>query len=91
MHAEACRRGNRFDAAKFTCMGPVPPLPLTEGQVEYEWAHLRSKLEQRAPAWLLQFDGIRRPEPHPLFRVRAGRVAEWEVGAWKDPVSADSG
>lgn len=82
VHAEASRRGYHFDEQKIGPVDPggtVPPLSLARGQIEYEWAHLCSKLETRAPSWLARFQGIDEPEPHPLFRVVAGSIADWEV------------
>jgi hypothetical protein len=79
VHAEAVRRGCRFDPDKFTPVDSVEPLPVTQGQLEYEWAHLKAKLEIRAPQWLAGLRTIGLPEPHPLFRVVPGQVADWEV------------
>jgi hypothetical protein len=78
VHAEAVRRGYNFDRSKIGRCGRIELLPLTAGQLEYEWLHLCGKLEQRAPPWLRQLRGVRKPQPHPLFRVVAGKVAEWE-------------
>src|SRR5512144_979866 len=44
VHAEASRRGYRFDAAKIGRGGRVAPLPVTRGQLDYEWRHLARKL-----------------------------------------------
>lgn len=79
VHAEACRRDYRFDADKFTPVDSVEPLPVTQGQLEYEWAHLKAKLENRAPQWLAGLGKLELPEPHPLFRLVPGPVADWEV------------
>jgi len=79
VHAEAARRGYRFDAEKIGRGGPAGKIPVTRGQLEYEWAHLTRKLEARAPMWLGKLRGVRRPRPHPLFRVVPGGVAVWEV------------
>lgn len=78
VHAEAVCRGYQFDNSKIRRGGAVEPLPVTRGQLEYEWAHLCGKLTARAPAWLRQFEGVKRPAPHPSFKVIAGGVAEWE-------------
>lgn len=76
---EATRRGYAFDARRIVREEDVEPLPVPEGQLDYEWAHLARKLQDRDPAWL---EGLRRPpplRPHPLFRVVPGGIAEWEV------------
>lgn len=79
--AEAVARGYRFDGGKIDGGGPVAPLTVARGQLDYEWAHLKAKLRQRDPDWLTRFAGIAAPEAHPLFRVVPGGVAEWEFGA----------
>lgn len=81
VHGEAVRRGYRFDAARTARGGMVAPLRVTTGQLEYEWAHLASKLRTRAPAWFAGLRAVKVPEPHPLFRIVAGGVAEWEAPA----------
>jgi hypothetical protein len=77
--AEAGRRGYRFEAARLAAAGPVPLLPVTAGQLDYEWRHLAAKLarrDARAHQALLAAPG---PEPHPLFVVVPGPVEPWEV------------
>jgi hypothetical protein len=77
VEAEARRRGYRFDARKIERGGRVRRIPVTRGQLAYEWTHLRHKLRQRAPAWpAARVAGV--PRPHPLFRVVPGPVAPWE-------------
>jgi hypothetical protein len=79
VHDEATRRGYRFDRRKIGRGGDGEPLLVTKGQLAYEWKHLKIKLRNRAPSWLTRFRTLSRPLPHPLFRVVAGGVAEWEV------------
>jgi len=94
VHAEAKRRGYLFDAKKIGRGENNRPLPVTNGQLKYEWAHLASKLATRAPAWLSGLRAGSLPETHPLFRVVEGGVAEWEIGvaprtvATKTPASS---
>lgn len=79
VHAEAERRGYRFDAGKIAPC-PVPTqMTATDGQLAYEWAHLKAKLRIRAPAWLEPLETLKRPEPHPSFRIVPGPVADWEM------------
>jgi len=75
---EAERRGYHFDTTKILERGPVEQIEETEGQLLYEWAHLRAKLHGRAPDLHRQFRNIVVPEPHPLFRIVPGGVSEWE-------------
>ena len=79
LHAEASRRGYRFDRRKIARSAPRVRLRATAGQIEYEWRHLRAKLAVRDRAWLARLGLVNRPDPHPVFRVIAGAVEPWEV------------
>jgi hypothetical protein len=75
---EADSRGYTFDRKK---VGPVRgqiKLDCTTGQLRYEWRHLLRKLQVRSPDHYLRWRSISAPEPHPLFRIRAGPVESWE-------------
>lgn len=78
IHAEACRRGYRFDATKIGAART--PLRIVEhrGQLECEWKHLRTKLERRNRAWLDALAGAG-PSAHPCFAIVAGPVQPWEA------------
>jgi len=81
VHAEAERRGYRFDARKIGRAGAVKPLAVSRGQLVYESAHLRKKLFKRDQS---RFNSLPRTpalKPHPLFRLIAGGIADWEIGA----------
>ena len=79
VHAEAERRGFVFDRTKLGSPRARTRLPETVGQLEYEWRHLRAKLRARSPALARAVHHVRRPEPHPLFRLVSGGVRPWEV------------
>jgi hypothetical protein len=76
--AEATRRGYRFDVQKITSSASPHKIRETRGQLDYEWAHLKRKLEVRDPGIARQLCGIDKPQAHPLFRIIAGEVREWE-------------
>jgi putative acetyltransferase len=76
--AEATRRGYRFDASKIDEGAPAVHIEVTRGQLDHEREHLRAKLATRSPAWLEALGGVVASDPHPLFRVVAGPVADWE-------------
>ncbi|OIR16697.1 hypothetical protein GALL_25150 [mine drainage metagenome] len=76
---EAERRGYRFDAGKIAPHGAAKRIPVTTGQLAYELAHLKAKLDVRDPA-----ASARLPQPaaalvHPSFRPVAGGIEAWEV------------
>jgi hypothetical protein len=79
VHDEASGRGYRFDRSRIERVSRRARLTATEGQVEYEWRHLRKKLALRDWTWLKTLKGIGKPAPHPLFRVVPGGVEDWEV------------
>lgn len=76
--AEAERRGYRFDASKIVKPRLGRTMRETRGQLDYEWQHLRRKLRQRSPALARQWRDIEKPKAHPLFRITAGGVRDWE-------------
>lgn len=80
VHAEAARRGYRFDRRKIRRRGRAGRLTVTTGQLDHEWRHLKAKLAGRDRAWLSRARRAGRPEAHPLFRIVPGPVEEWEVG-----------
>lgn len=77
---EGRRRGYRFDPNRIVPVDlPDYRLEITEGQMLYEWSHLRAKLAHRAPAWEASLASIAVPEPHPLFHIVPGPIAPWEI------------
>jgi len=75
---EAVSRGYHFDASKISGRRFSGHIPETRGQLLYEWGHLKAKLRARAPQMERQWRNIAMPEPHPLFRIVAGEVRDWE-------------
>jgi hypothetical protein len=78
VHAEAAARGYAFDRRKAGPQRTVAPIPVTRGQLAYEWDRLLRKLAQRSPDQYRRLRGVRRPACHPLMRCRAGDVEAWE-------------
>ena len=79
VHRQATERGYNFDASKIGEIVTTPALmPVTSGQVEYEWRHLLAKLQARSPALYEKYRDVTNPEVHPLLRVEAGGIAAWE-------------
>ena len=87
---ESSVRGYRYDRSRIITRPAdqalwVGRLEVGTGQLEHEWGHLVAKLALRSPDWLaaLKAAGAGHetdvPEPHPLFRVVDGPVADWEV------------
>ena len=77
--AEATSRGYAFNRARIVASGtPARPIAETKGQLLYEWEHLGRKLRRRSPAWYRNQVAGAQPTPHPLFRIVAGGVRDWE-------------
>jgi hypothetical protein len=75
---EARRRGYRFDTSKILRYTLNSRIIETDGQLLYEWKHLRAKLRVRAPHLYRELRGVTSPEPHPVFRLRPGGIRDWE-------------
>src|SRR5512141_287773 len=76
---EAKSRGYVFNPARIVASGsPVRPIAETQGQLLYEWEHLGRKLQRRSPAWYRDQIAGGEPTSHPLFRIVAGGVRDWE-------------
>lgn len=85
---EATRRGYRFTASKIARRHGARVIVETRGQLLHEWEHLQRKLRGRCPEQHRHCAGVRRPAPHPLFRLTRGPVREWERPATR-PARAD--
>ena len=75
---EAVRREYHFDATKILPYRFAGKIAETKGQLLYEWRHLNEKLKHRAPERHEEYQSIRTPRPHPLFRIVPGDVRDWE-------------
>ena len=78
IYAEAVVRGYAFDKSKIQVTTEPATLVVTSGQLDYEWAHLMSKLQARNSMFHRKWQATTTPEPHPMFEVRAGQVESWE-------------
>lgn len=81
---EASIRGYSFDFHKIAePTSPIyylTPIPVTEGQVAYEWTHFLNKTKVRSLPFYeriknLELDKI---QIHPLFTKITGPIADWE-------------
>lgn len=78
LHNEAVARGYSFDDSKIIERGEgIAPLLVSQGQLDYEWAHLGEKLARRSPSDAERWN-LERPTPHGLFQVVPGEIEEWE-------------
>ncbi len=75
---EAQNRGYRFDETKIVFTQIEEKIPITRGQLEYEFEHLLRKLQKRDPDRYEKLKNQRSIEPHPIFFVIEGDVESWE-------------
>ena len=75
---EAETRGYHFDSKKISSF-KKSKLTVTKGQMDYEVKHLLKKLKTRDPKRFKELKSLRSFEPHPLFRIKAGKVEDWEI------------
>ena len=76
--SEAGRRGYAFDSSKIGAQGSCNLIEETEGQLLYEWEHLKRKLALRNAKKLEELKDASLPEPNPLFIIVPGNIRDWE-------------
>ena len=75
---EANERGFRFDEGKIGKTFASEGIRVTEGQLRYEFEHLKIKLKQRDRIKYEEIENIKIPQAHPLFIIVDGPVEQWE-------------
>lgn len=76
---EAESRGYNFDKSKIQNRRLNSNIPVTNGQLEYEFKHLLIKLKSRDPALYRKIRDCKRIKLHPLFKKVRGSIEAWEV------------
>jgi hypothetical protein len=77
----AIKRGYSFDETKINRKFKPVTIPVTEGQIRYEFEHLLRKLERRDPRKFNEVSHVAKPKAHPMFRIVKGDIERWEVVA----------
>jgi hypothetical protein len=75
---EADKRGYNFKKSKIVNRRYTGLLPVTDGQLEFEFKHLLNKLKTRDPELFRRLQMTKRIRIHPLFKRIAGDVEDWE-------------
>jgi hypothetical protein len=78
VYNEARARGYSFDRSKIRAARKRVMIPVSQGQVRFEWRHLLRKLRDRSPHTWQSWSKLRIPQAHPLFTVRHGPIEPWE-------------
>jgi len=83
IHAESAARGYRFDGGKVGPRRSMATIPVTSGQVQYEWAHLLTKLSVPEQAFVPSVAGLWRTGVPPTVsrhpRRRRAMGARWHL------------
>jgi len=77
IYKESCRRGYCFDKRKINRPFTKKKISVTDKQLEYEFKHLKKKLKIRNQTKYKEIKSLK-PKPHPLFRVKKGKIEDWE-------------
>jgi hypothetical protein len=75
---EAKARGYHFDGRKISKVSSRGTITETDGQLLYEWSHLKRKLRKRNYTIYRIIKSVGIPQPHPLFRIIPGPPRDWE-------------
>jgi hypothetical protein len=75
---EASVRGYSFDRKKIMPISEEISIPVSSGQIRYEWKHLMKKLNIRNPEICARWGKIRNPGINPLFSLYNGGIESWE-------------
>ena len=78
VYREGVRRGYDFDRSKVGRFMASARIPVKEGQLRFEFKHLKRKLEARSPQKHRELARVKAPKPHPLFKAVKGRKEKWE-------------
>jgi len=80
IYLEAVRRGYRFDLNKIIPVEVEEKIPVTRGQVVYEFYHLLKKLERRDKKKYEELKNIdlNKLEVNPIFKIVEGGIEPWE-------------
>lgn len=76
---EADRRAYQFNKSKIGGEKLQGKIPVTNGQIEYEFTRLLKKLKERNYERYKQLKSVKAIKPHPLIRKVRGGIAEWEI------------
>ena len=82
---EADNRGYSFDKSKIAKKTYRGKIPVTRGQIGYEFTHLLKKLSKRNPELYVLLHKVKLHKvkgiinPHPIFIQVKGDVEDWEV------------
>lgn len=78
VYEEAGRRGYQFDSSKLDVNTGSIKVPVTEGQLRYEWEHLQNKLSMRDKKQYQKNASVIEIMSHPSIEIVPGAIEAWE-------------
>jgi hypothetical protein len=75
---ESKRRGYNFNRQKIATEASKKKMPITRGQLNYEFGLLCKRLKRRDADRCQRLISIHNIDPHPSFAVIDGEVEDWE-------------
>lgn len=75
---EASQRGYHFNKTKIWPIHDIITIPVNDGQIQYEYNRLCSKLETRSPDDYTRIKLLQSLQLHPLFTIITGPIESWE-------------
>jgi len=79
VYLEGIRRGYKFNLSKIKAYDlTLEKIPVTVGQLRYEYRHLLNKLKTRSHTHYELIKDLKEIEPHPLFKTVPGEIEPWE-------------
>ena len=79
IYLESLNRGYSFDRSKLILNNFESKIDVTIGQVQYEFVHLKNKLQKRDVKIYQKIKDITEPEINSIFNIVNGDVENWEV------------
>lgn len=77
--AEAQYRGYNFDETKINLNSQSEKIEVTQGQLYYEFKHLKNKLLVRDKSAFERLKSVTEITAHPIFIIVDGDVEDWEI------------
>lgn len=85
LYIESQRRGYNYNYSKILFPDrEVSPISITQGQIQYEFDLLQSRLKIRTLKKYEENLGVSTLEAHPLFTIVPGLPEKWEKSYWRE-------
>lgn len=75
---EAEKRGFNFKRKKIGNRLWKTKIPITSGQIQYEFKHLLAKIKKRDYKHYKKIKKVKLPKPNPVFFIVKGKIETWE-------------